>query len=400
MDPRLTASEKEKLLRYILIQVSFSANMYQYPPSLVAASAVWCLIPTDPAPPEFFTAARWGQDYVEECAANLLALVTGEENVKLRKQLKLDKIPESLGLDPRKQNPLNYPPLTYLSRRIVLPLADLNTYTFIKRLGEGTYGQVSVYEKGGSTYAIKRMDLSEYQELNAVVLREVSVLRELIHPNVAKLLHVMVDGEKLAIYLVFELMSSDISSAVESTKSPDLKHVKKQFYQMASAIAYMHARGIMHRDLKPGNILQNADGSVIKIADFGLARRVSQGGMYTPGMITLWYRPPEMLSDEREYGLKVDVWSLGCILAEMFMHRPLFAQYEEDKMLKDIESLRFPDPTSQKTLNTKERLKKRVRLPNGSTLPDDAIDLLDKMLEIDPNKRISARDILLHPYFS
>jgi len=183
--------------------------------------------------------------------------------------------------------------------------------------------------------------------------------------------------------------------------------VKANLYQMLNGLAYCHAHRVIHRDLKPQNLLIDRNGN-LKLADFGLARAFSLPmRTYTHEVITLWYRPPEILLGQRQYSTPVDIWSVGCIFAEMAQRRPLFAGDSEiDQIFKIFRIQGTPNesiwPGISSLPDFKHTFPKWKSIPLSQVVPNlDAvgIDLLSKMICYEPSSRISAREALDHPYF-
>jgi len=212
--------------------------------------------------------------------------------------------------------------------------------------------------------------------------------------------------------LIFELHHSDLDSYVMKFNGRIMDEAaflerKKIFYQIVQAIAYLHSKNILHRDLKPKNILMTEDG-VPRIADFGWARKMDLlNCKYTQGVVTLYYRAPEILLGAVEYSREIDIWALGCIFAEIFLGRTLFkGDSEIDQIFKIFQILgtpseeHFPCVLQYKNFKTCFPTWHKVPLRTVcSDLNEDGIDLLEKMLCYDPLERISAASILSHKFF-
>ncbi|OQR99064.1 cell division protein kinase [Achlya hypogyna] len=277
-------------------------------------------------------------------------------------------------------------------------------------IGEGTYGVVykALDLKTQEIVALKRIRLEvEDEGIPSTALREISILRELEHPNIVKLLNCLQDAGKL--YLVFEFVDRDLKRFMDATLGVvDPALVKAYMYQLLKGLAFCHSRGIMHRDLKPQNLLVSRTGA-LKIADFGLARAFSLPvRKYTHEVITLWYRAPEILLGQDTYSPPVDIWSVGTIFAELLRKKPLFTGDSEiDQLYRIFQVLGTPDETSWPGVSglrdyapTFPKWRVQDLGPMFPKLDTDGLDLLQRMLTYTPSQRISARDALRHPYFN
>eukprot|EP00045_Choanoeca_perplexa_P022706 m.10658 g.10658 ORF g.10658 m.10658 type:complete len:292 (+) comp9643_c0_seq1:115-990(+) len=286
----------------------------------------------------------------------------------------------------------------------------MEKYLKIEKIGEGTYGTVykAKVKATGQLVALKKIKLEQEDEgVPSTAIREISLLKELDHPNIVRLIEVIHSENKL--YLVFEYLDQDLKKHMDSAReglAPRL--VKSYMLQLLKGIDFCHARRVLHRDLKPQNLLINHDG-FIKLADFGLARAFGiPVRAYTHEVVTLWYRAPEILLGQRQYACPVDMWSVGCIFAEMVTRRPLFpGDSEIDELFKIFRALGTP---------TEEMWPGVTGLPDYKAcfpgwrgqdlstlvpgLDECGLDLLQKMLTFDPSNRISAKQALLHPWFN
>jgi serine/threonine protein kinase len=286
----------------------------------------------------------------------------------------------------------------------VLALKD---YVIKEKIGEGTYGEVyeGVHCVSGEPVAIKRMRLESED-------REISILRELNHENVVRLRQVKCDDDQLS--LVFEHCHSDLKKYMDSLKC-DMPRVLIQSYmrQLLRGVAHCHASSVLHRDLKPQNLLIDRLGN-LKIADFGLARAYGmKPRVYTHEVMTLWYRAPEILLGASQYSTAVDMWSIGCIFVEMHTREAVFRGDSEIGQimsifeclgtptasvwpgvvfLKDFAGKIFPEWPRQTDCGF-------ARICNGAVSPL-GLDLLKRLLVYDPDKRLCAAAALEHPYFS
>jgi len=276
-------------------------------------------------------------------------------------------------------------------------------------IGEGAYG---VVYKGkdkvtGEIVAMKKIRLElEEEGMPSTALREISLLKELQHPNVVGLRDVLQENGRL--YLVFEFLDKDLKRYLDSLTGPmDMKLVKSFTFQLCRGLAFCHSRGVMHRDLKPQNLLVTQEGR-LKLADFGLARAFCPPiRPLTHEVVTLWYRPPEILLGSTTYAPPVDIWAIGTILAEIVTKRPMFpGDCEIDQLYKIFRLLGTPNDTIWPGCTALQdwnpafpqwpRLAIRTAAPN---LDADGLDLIEQTLFYDPKSRISARAALDHPFF-
>ncbi|XP_078038239.1 cyclin-dependent kinase 2 [Augochlora pura] len=286
----------------------------------------------------------------------------------------------------------------------------MDDFVKIEKIGEGTYGVVykAKDKLTGKLVALKKIRLeTESEGVPSTAIREISLLRKLTHPNIVRLFDV-VDGDK-HLYLVFEFLQQDLKKLLDSVKGGlDQALVKSYLFQLLNGISFCHLHCILHRDLKPQNLLIDREG-YIKLADFGLARTFGVPvRTYTHEIITLWYRAPEILLGTKLYSNAVDVWSLGCIFAEMATRRALFpGDSEIDQLFRIFRTLGTPDESiwpgvSQLPDYTSmfPRWEPKCLDEVVPSFESDAKDLLLKLLIYDPNQRIAAKKGLSHPYFT
>lgn len=293
----------------------------------------------------------------------------------------------------------------------------LDEFQKLEKIGEGTYGVVyKARDKLTQQFvALKKIRLeTESEGVPSTAIREISLLKELDHANVVQLLDVIHADQKL--YLVFEYLDMDLKKHMDdfSSNNDDWSGLpenlsKSYLRQLLDGIAYCHDHRVLHRDLKPQNLLIDNRGC-IKLADFGLARAFGiPMRAYTHEVITLWYRAPEILLGSKGYDMAVDVWSLGCIFAEMLTKHPLFpGDSEIDQLFRIFRTLGTPDETIWPGVCKLPDFKAQFPrwepqnlasfLP--STLSHHGKDLFKKLLIYDPAKRITAREALAHPYFA
>ncbi|CAN9140221.1 unnamed protein product [Alternaria alternata] len=308
----------------------------------------------------------------------------------------------------------------------------MENYQKLEKVGEGTYGVVykarDLTTKDQRIVALKKIRLeAEDEGVPSTAIREISLLKEMNDPNIVRLLNIVhADGHKL--YLVFEFLDLDLKKYMEALPvsqggrgkalpegsglagqalSMDDKMVKKFMMQLCQGVRYCHAHRVLHRDLKPQNLLIDKDCN-LKLADFGLARAFGVPlRTYTHEVVTLWYRSPEILLGGRQYSTGVDMWSVGCIFAEMCTRKPLFpGDSEIDEIFKIFRILGTPNEQDWPGVTSFPDFKPsfpkwgRTDVANIVTNLDEVgLDLLDALLVYDPAGRISAKQTVIHPYF-
>mmetsp|Transcript_36739 Transcript_36739/g.57713 ORF Transcript_36739/g.57713 Transcript_36739/m.57713 type:complete len:438 (-) Transcript_36739:139-1452(-) len=295
------------------------------------------------------------------------------------------------------------------------PCRSVDCYEKLNKIEEGTFGIVfrAKDRQTNEIVALKQVKMEREKEGFPVTsLREFKLLMALNHENVVNVKEIVV-GKKNRFFIVMEYLPHDLKALMEvmpSRFSPS--EVKCLLLQLLRAIAYLHdQQWVIHRDLKASNILLNNRG-ILKVADFGLAREYgSPLKEYTSLVVTLWYRSPELLLGCTKYRCEPDMWSVGCIFAELLQHKPLFpGKGEIDQMLKIFKTLGSPTPQIWEGLNDLPNVAKtnfpkqpfnylRKTFP-ATFLTESGYDLLNKMLTYDPKKRITAKEALEHPYFT
>ncbi|KAJ2493873.1 Cyclin-dependent kinase catalytic subunit [Coemansia sp. RSA 2050] len=284
-------------------------------------------------------------------------------------------------------------------------------YLKLDKVGEGTYGVVYKARdlQTGKIVAMKKIRLEGDDEgVPSTAIREISLLKELQHDNIVRLLDIVYSAAKL--YLVFEFLDLDLKKYMDSIGPAGLTsaQIKSYMYQLIKGLAFCHSHRTLHRDLKPQNLLIDQSG-MLKIADFGLGRAFGVPlRIYTHEVVTLWYRSPEILMGSRHYSIGMDMWSVGCIFAEMVQRKPLFpGDSEIDEIFKIFRILGTPTvevwPDVASLPDYKPSFPKWQAKSLTSLLPSleaNGIDLLRRMLTYDPALRISAKQALAHPYFT
>ncbi|GAA0141566.1 non-receptor serine/threonine protein kinase [Lithospermum erythrorhizon] len=294
-------------------------------------------------------------------------------------------------------------------------LASLTTktadsYDKIRKVGHGTYSNVykARDRDTGKIVALKkvRFDTSEPESVKFMA-REIILLMQLDHPNIIKLEGLATSRMQYSLYLVFEYMQSDLTRIIAR---PDGRltepQVKSYMQQLLSGLQHCHKKGILHRDIKGSNLLIDKNG-MLKIADFGLANYycLRPRRPLTSRVVTLWYRAPELLLGSTDYGVGIDLWSAGCLLAEMFIARPILAGRNEVEQLHKIFKLcgsppeeywkKLKSSTSFRPPNYKSSFKEVFQ-----RLPDSTFGLLNQLLHLDPPHRGTAASALQDGFFS
>lgn len=281
-------------------------------------------------------------------------------------------------------------------------------------VGSGTYGKVfkaiHVYTK--KLVALKKIRMEgERDGFPVTAVREIKLLQSLKHPNIVNLQEVMV--EKNDCFMVFEYLSHDLTGLLNHPSYKLNPAQKKDLAkQMFDGLDYLHRRGVLHRDIKAANILVSNEGQ-LKLADFGLARFYAKRRQldYTNRVITIWYRSPELLLGETQYGPAVDIWSAACVLVEIFTRHAIFPGdggeiSQLDKIYAILGTPNVRDWPGLKDMQWFELLRPTARRPNvfaekyKERVSPAAFELLEAMLQYDPLKRPSAADVLEHPYFT
>jgi mitogen-activated protein kinase 1/3 len=296
-------------------------------------------------------------------------------------------------------------------------LFEIDTkYVPIKPIGRGAYGIVcsSINRETNEKVAIKRINNVFGNKIDSLrTLRELILLRHIKHENVIALKDVMMPIFRASfkdVYLVYELMDSDLHHIIKSSQHLSNDHCKYFLFQLLRGLKYLHSANILHRDLKPGNLLVNAN-CELKICDFGLARTGRDNGQFmTEYVVTRWYRAPELLLCSDNYGTSIDVWSVGCIFAEILGRKPIFPGTECLNQLKLIIDVLGSQNEADLNFIDNQKARKFIRslpfsrgtrfsvlYPQADPL---ALDLLQRMLVFDPSKRITVTEALHHPYMA
>ncbi|KAG5030299.1 hypothetical protein AAZX31_05G229800 [Glycine max] len=297
---------------------------------------------------------------------------------------------------------------------------EASQYQIQEVVGKGSYGVVgsAIDTHTGEKVAIKKInDVFEHVSDATRILREIKLLRLLRHPDIVEIKHIMLPPSRREfrdIYVVFELMESDLHQVIKANDDLTPEHHQFFLYQLLRGLKYIHTANVFHRDLKPKNILANAD-CKLKICDFGLARvsfnDAPSAIFWTDYVATRWYRAPELCgSFFSKYTPAIDIWSIGCIFAEMLTGKPLFPGknvVHQLDLMTDL--LGTPPPESiarirnEKAKRYLNSMRKKQPIPFSQKFPNAdplALRLLERLLAFDPKDRPSAEEALSDPYFT
>jgi serine/threonine protein kinase len=295
-------------------------------------------------------------------------------------------------------------------------------YEIMDAIGQGAYGTVvaardkTIKDQEAGLIAIKKIEKAfDHKVFTKRTLRELRISRLLSHENVLGIKTIVLPKSREGfedIYVYTELMETDLTSIIKSPQALSDQHIQFFLYQLLRGLKYIHSCGVLHRDLKPRNLLINSNCD-LKICDFGLSRAMGselkqKSTVMTDYVATRWYRAPELLLGWHEYGPSVDIWSVGCILAELFKRKPFLPGTETKNQIELIVDI-FGSPTDEELQAIpSEKGKKMIKsipkkkgksidtlFPGATPL---AIDLLKKLMAFDPKKRITAEEALKHPY--
>lgn len=333
--------------------------------------------------------------------------------------LKVIRVPKRISFPPAFTSSVPMDHNRKLEAEFFTEYGEASRYQVQEVVGKGSYGVVgsAVDTHTGEKVAIKKInDVFEHVSDATRILREIKLLRLLKHPDIVEIKHIMLPPSRREfkdIYVVFELMESDLHQVIRANDDLTPEHYQFFLYQLLRGLKYIHTANVFHRDLKPKNILANAD-CKLKICDFGLARvsfnDAPSAIFWTDYVATRWYRAPELCgSFFSKYTPAIDIWSIGCIFAEMLTGRPLFPGKNVVHQL-DLMTDLLGTPSSDsiaRIRNEKARrylsnMRKKPPVPFTHKFPNVdplALRLLERLLSFDPKDRPSAEDALADPYF-
>ncbi|KAM6578776.1 hypothetical protein CsatB_030613 [Cannabis sativa] len=285
----------------------------------------------------------------------------------------------------------------------------------IMPIGRGAYGIVCsvLNSETNEMVAMKKIANAFDNHMDAKrTLREIKLLRHLDHENIVAIRDVIpppLRREFTDVYIATELMDTDLHQIIRSNQGLSEEHCQYFLYQILRGLKYIHSANVIHRDLKPSNLLLNANCD-LKICDFGLARPTAENEYMTEYVVTRWYRAPELLLNSSDYTASIDVWSVGCIFMELMNRKPLFPGKDHVHQMRLLTELLGTPTESDLGFIRNEDAKRYIRqLPSfprqqlGRAFPHVhplAIDLIEKMLTFDPNRRITVEEALAHPYLT
>jgi protein kinase len=280
----------------------------------------------------------------------------------------------------------------------------MENYKVIRNIADGAFGSVkqAVNKSTGELVAIKKLNKKYYSWEECLELREIKVLRKTVHQNIIKLKEAVRVNDDL--YLVFEFCEKNLFTLLKDTPDLEEQRIKEITKDILQGLNELHKNGFFHRDLKPENVLIQRFSA--KLADFGLAREIRSQPPYTDYVSTRWYRAPEILLKGRRYNWQVDIFALGCIVAEMFTKVPLFPGANElDQLGRYCSVLGTPNEWAD---GMRMASAINYRFPNSYGVPlnqvvfnasPEAVDLISIMLTWDPRLRPNAESCLNHPFF-
>lgn len=333
------------------------------------------------------------------------------------------KVIEKNYIKKRKNNLANIYVLNKVKTPLILESRDFECFDIVSKIDEGSFGEVyrAKDRSSGRVVALKKVkfgfDSRHYgHPINSI--REINILGKVLQANVVPVYEIVVGDKMDMIFLVLELMDHDLKSLIENMGDRHfiVCEVKNIMVQLLTGLSYLHGNWILHRDIKTSNVLLNNNGEV-RLCDFGSARQLGNSyEMYTPTIITPFYRPPELFFGTQKYSNEVDLWSCGCIMGELLRKEQLFKGDGEVDILNKIFSI-LGTPKDESCFKWNKIKKfKNIKFPSNMkcklrfyfpthhfdsrpVLSSNGLDLLKRLLSLDPLQRISSLESLQHPWF-
>ena len=292
----------------------------------------------------------------------------------------------------------------------------MNKYQILKVIGDGTYGKVyqGINKETNEKVAIKKLKNKMSSWEDCILQNEVRFLRKLNNENIVKLFEVIREQNNDVSY-IFEYCDCNLFEFIEKHRKQKMfiseAKIRNIIYQITCGLKYLHSCNIMHRDLKPENILMVLSNNLVKIADFGTAKEIPDflDNSLTDYVCTRWYRAPECTLKSNNYNEKIDVWAIGCIMAELYTLKPIFPGIDEFDQLNKILKITGTPEYNEWPEGFALIQKLNIRVPNYNkcnlnqivfNANEDAIDFLEHIFQVNPEKRPSAGELLKHPYFT
>uniref|UniRef100_A0A8C8GF17 cyclin-dependent kinase n=1 Tax=Oncorhynchus tshawytscha TaxID=74940 RepID=A0A8C8GF17_ONCTS len=374
------------------------------------STSVACVVSEDEQSEEEFEEERENGNHIPPVPESRFDHDTEESGEEEEEEPEENYIPDSPPISPvelKKELPKYLPALQ--------GCRSVEEFQCLNRIEEGTYGVVyrAKDKKTDEIVALKRLKMEKEKEGFPITsLREINTILKAQHPNIVTVREIVVGSNMDKIYIVMNYVEHDLKSLMETMKHHFPMYfgeVKTLMIQLLRGVRHLHDNWILHRDLKTSNLLLSHKG-ILKVGDFGLAREYgSPLKPYTPVVVTLWYRSPELLLGAKEYSTAVDMWSVGCIFGELLTQKPLFpGKSEIDQINKIFKDLGSPSEKIWPGYNELPAVKKmtfteypynNLRKRFGALLSDQGFDLMNKFLTYCPSKRILSDEALKHEYF-
>ncbi|XP_015775023.1 PREDICTED: cyclin-dependent kinase 11B-like [Acropora digitifera] len=401
--PRGEVKDKERKDRNGIGRKSSSSERFNKDSRVSGEDTVSSKLKKGDGPSRILTERERGQFSNEIVESDLEDSSSEEDNRKgqFDSEMTLDRLSDREKEDEKELEP-KMPPYYPAVRGC----RNVEEFQWLNRIEEGTYGVVyrAKDKRTGDIVALKKLKMEREKEGFPITsLREINTLLKAQHPNIVTVREIVVGSNMDKIYIVMDYVEHDLKVLMEHmTQGFRIGEIKTLMIQLLRAVAHLHDNWILHRDIKASNLLLSNKG-ILKVGDFGLAREYgSPLKNYTPIVVTLWYRAPELLLGTKEYSTPIDLWSVGCVFAELLTMKPLFpGKSEIDQINRIFKDLGTPsDKICYLQMTFTEYPYNSLRNRFGAHLTDKGFDLLNSFLTYDPERRITADKALQHLYFS